>query len=655
MRDSLEQLLRAADAPNPERAETLWAEYRADGPGAEAAFTTLLAWYGLAIYRRIWGFVRSDAAEDVFQDVLTKWHQNRQRLASFANDVLPWLRAVAVRQCVDAYRRTTRRKTREARRAVRPEDDPPPGAQLELQEVLAVALARLSRTHREVVALVYFEGMDKQDAASVLGINRNTLARQLDAALERLKDLIPVPATLALGGTVGIQGVLVARPPVPPVIRLAEAVKAAWAKATATGPSLWKVAATLLVGLAGLTGVALATWPRPAPPVAASTGSPTSPLAPAGEETLQAKNVRLTRRDVVPLVVPELQKFLPPDNPVRLVDVRGFGSKVECEFCTTKPLLGKPAGLRIRYCVLRRWLEMDSDLYGTGTWTRTDPERPIFLDFEFPLLRRKEVVIGREQAEAVRRAFDRLPGDDRAERESVAYWFGSPRPAEGKLVLPKSWRAMDGNSRELFFHAPDEGLYVLRDGEWRYGGYCPGWLGGADDARLYRFDPAWGVYTRPIDPPDAPWVRFCRCPQELEQKLSSLVFWRAGGGFLFLTAYETAGPALWVRSLTDPDARWVRESWPSDDPTLITIVGNRLVSVRGDGMLIARPIGGGDWVPVCGLPGGFKTEQSGTWGITGWRGRVLISITAGGPLFARSLDPGETWQVVGRTGPLTGR
>src|SRR5262245_17001282 len=117
MRDSWEQLLRAADVPNPERAELLWAEYRTDGPGSQAAFTTLLAWYGLAIYRRIWGFVRSDAAEDVFQDVLTTLHQKRSGLVNFANDVLPWLRTVAVYECVTTYRRTARRKTREAKRA----------------------------------------------------------------------------------------------------------------------------------------------------------------------------------------------------------------------------------------------------------------------------------------------------------------------------------------------------------------------------------------------------------------------------------------------------------------------------------------------------------------------------------------------------------
>jgi DNA-directed RNA polymerase specialized sigma24 family protein len=40
-------------------------------------------------------------------------------------------------------------------------DDSPPGARLEFQEALAVALARLPAAHREAVALVFFEGMDR--------------------------------------------------------------------------------------------------------------------------------------------------------------------------------------------------------------------------------------------------------------------------------------------------------------------------------------------------------------------------------------------------------------------------------------------------------------------------------------------------------------
>jgi RNA polymerase sigma-70 factor (ECF subfamily) len=214
MREVLERLLRSVDAPDPERAELLWAEYRAGGPGADAAFATLLAWYGGAIYRHIWGLVRSDAAEDVFQDVLAKLHQSRQkpRLARFREDVLPWLRTTAIRACVDAYRRTRRRQAREAK-AARPEADTETESHRELQLAVADALAKLHADQRAAVALHYFEGLDKQDAAAALGINRDTLAARLNRALERLQKLIPAPAVLAAGATAGVPAALSAQPP----------------------------------------------------------------------------------------------------------------------------------------------------------------------------------------------------------------------------------------------------------------------------------------------------------------------------------------------------------------------------------------------------------------------------------------------------------
>ena len=49
MQDILERLLRAAPDPDPDRADALWAGYR--DRGDEAAFATLLAWYGPRIYR----------------------------------------------------------------------------------------------------------------------------------------------------------------------------------------------------------------------------------------------------------------------------------------------------------------------------------------------------------------------------------------------------------------------------------------------------------------------------------------------------------------------------------------------------------------------------------------------------------------------------
>lgn len=636
MRASLEAMLRVADVPNPERAEALWAEYRAGGTGADAAFATLLAWYGLALYRHVWGFVRSDAADDVFQDVLAKWHRSRSRLATF-EEALRWVRTVAVRQCVDARRRAARRLARE-RRVSRPEGQPPADGP-ELREELAVALSKLSREQREAVALVFFEGLDRQVAARVLGIHRDTLSARLDAALGRLQKLVSAPAVVASAGAAGVCGALSARPIGPSVVRLGELAERALATAAGRVSRLGRVAAAFAV-LAGAAGITLAAWPRPEPP--APVADTRQSADPVKEETLQAKNVRLARELVVPLVIPQLESLLPKNNSVELVDVRGFGSKVECEFRTTRPLLGKkPAAVRYRYCVLRRWVEADSDLSGTGNWKRIDPDRPIVISIDIPGLIYKDAAIGRGQAAAIRQAFDQLPGDERAERESIAYWFGSPHPPPGELFFPSSWRRLVGNSRDLFFHAADEGLYVLRNGQWQYGGYCPGWLAAADETHLYRWD-GTKILARRIDPRDSPWVRVGDLSGLKTVRPSEL---RAGAGRLIVTTLDAA---VWLRGLAEADDSWSQQPWPAPS-TPVEVLGDRLLVVR-DRALIARPVGGGPWTPVGPMPDEWVARQGSVLSITAWQDRVLAWDMAGGPIYARTLHPNDSWQVIGRVG-----
>jgi RNA polymerase sigma factor (sigma-70 family) len=179
MKDLLEKLLRARQRPAPECVERRWDEYRngadstdpARKAAADAAFATLLAWFGGSLYRHIWGFVRTDAADDVFQDVLQKLHVQRlnPRLASFDDNVLPWLRTVAIRQCIDAHRRRVRRQEREFRTAKSSNAASGGEETIDLQELLAVALAKLPVDYQKAVALHYFEGLDRQDAAKALG------------------------------------------------------------------------------------------------------------------------------------------------------------------------------------------------------------------------------------------------------------------------------------------------------------------------------------------------------------------------------------------------------------------------------------------------------------------------------------------------------
>jgi RNA polymerase sigma factor (sigma-70 family) len=263
MRKFIEGILRTVDPPSPERAERLWAEYRTGGPKADAAFATLMAWYGGTIYRRIWGFIRSDAADDVFQDVLVRLHRRRHRFTNFEH-ALRWLRGVAMTQSLNARRGEARRTTRERTRAVGGTATSDT-ATAEIGDALRSALAKLPDREREAVALVYFEGMTRQNGAAALGVHRDTMAKLLETALGRLKSALSATAAGVVITTAGVETALAVAPSMS-IARLSVLAEAA--SVNARGPAFaWlptrKLVPLILAG--GLLAVAAAatlSWSR---------------------------------------------------------------------------------------------------------------------------------------------------------------------------------------------------------------------------------------------------------------------------------------------------------------------------------------------------------------------------------------------------------
>jgi RNA polymerase sigma-70 factor (ECF subfamily) len=484
MRESLTQLLRAADVPSLERAETLWAEYRSGGPDAEAAFTTLVAWYGLAIYRRIWGFVRSDAAEDVFQDVLAKLHRERRHLDSFEH-ALRWLRVVAVRQCVDAHRRAARRKARE-RRTTRPDGEAPADERFELQEIMAIALAKLSPRHREAVALVFFEGMNKQDAAKVLGINRDTLAVRLNVALSRLQKLIPAPAMLAAGGTVAIPVELSARSPVLSAARLGEVVKSLFARAATSGSRLGRLV-WIALGLAGVSGVALAAWPRPEPgPALLTAMAPEPPTAPV--ESVPDRNLRIFRAEVLPRQQLALRGLLLGDGKVILKSARAHDVRVQCVFelqHRRDGVAGPVSRISFIHNSWNRSTHVYFDLYGRGEEVPIRLDKPIILGRNpFNLA---QVAIRPPALEEAVAAFGPLPRDALTGEAAAA---DLRRLARALAPLLGRWY-INGN--------PDDAVDLVWKADSRLGYWptVPGTVGAATDLADLWVDPDGRVYGVP--------------------------------------------------------------------------------------------------------------------------------------------------------------
>ncbi|MBX9584931.1 MAG: RNA polymerase sigma factor [Gemmataceae bacterium] len=643
MGDDLEALLRAAGIPDAGRAEALWAEYRSGGPGADAAFHTLLAWYGLALYRRVWGFVRSDAADDVFQDVLAKLHRNRARLATWA-DAHRWLRTVAVREAVSSHRRDRRRQAREARRAVRP-DDADTGdttVQAVMQAELRAALAKLPEADRQVVALLYFEGLTATDAARVLGKNRDTVAAWQARALGRLRKLMPA-AGVTVGGSAGVEGVLAAGRPFVPAARLGELARSALTRVL-PGPSLGTAAAVLVAGLT-LGGAGLAGWAAmPAPePASAQVPSPKGEPTPVVErETLQAQNLRILHAEVLPKLTAGVAKLVGTEPVV--THTRAEGSDVYVHLEGRHPLPGykdRPRA-QMRFCVLSRTLTNRLDLSGTGDWKMADADNVRVTVEAFGRKLSADVSI---RQLGLRVAFDALPADPRAAAEFDRFHLHGTPYGGPELIVPHWQPSLAGNGRYLY--VAREGVLLARDARsefigWRRIGTFRDWRDGrltADDQSLYWAD-GRQLWVRPADPGPHEWRLFGPLPPGGDP-IDRWMF-AAAGGRVFGLAPDGR---LWSRPAGRGLHGWepagvVREP---DYRTAFFADAERLYLLHGFHKVWVRPaLADGPWAPSFDVPGTFHAAH--------WAGRVICwNPRNDRGVEARPLPPGSAdWVRIGR-------
>jgi RNA polymerase sigma-70 factor (ECF subfamily) len=422
MRTGIEHLLRAVEAPDPDRVEALWAGYRAGGPGADGAFATLIAWYGGAIYRRIWGFLRADSADDVFQDVLARLHRERSRLATFA-DALRWLRKVSLRCCVDAHRRAARRRTRERARAVPAESADLPEASSDDNETLRAALAKLSERERQAVALVFFEGMTRQDAAVETGVHRDTFAKTLDGALARLRSaLATTTAAVTATATTALEAALIAHPPLATPVRL---VGLTHGLPLASGAWLTErkvLLACVTAGFLAVCGVTVAgrsTDRPPAPTPAVVRGGITAVVE---LETVPDRNLRVFRAEVLPRQLAALKGVTFGNGGVELEKVEVFDTRLRCDYVLHHRPDNAPAWksrIRFDHNTIDRGSGVYFDLFGRGEGKPLDTKKPIIL-WRNPVTG-YEVVVPVACLEEARVAFDLLPRDERTAEERRAH------------------------------------------------------------------------------------------------------------------------------------------------------------------------------------------------------------------------------------------
>jgi RNA polymerase sigma-70 factor (ECF subfamily) len=126
--------------------------------------------------------VAASEAEDVVSTVfLTAW----RRLDDLPEDARPWLFAVARNTMANQARGWSRRRALDVRMVSEEEYAGVPDAAFRID--LLRAWATLSAADREVLALVAFDGLAAEEAATVLGCRRSTFAMRLSRARQRLR------------------------------------------------------------------------------------------------------------------------------------------------------------------------------------------------------------------------------------------------------------------------------------------------------------------------------------------------------------------------------------------------------------------------------------------------------------------------------------
>jgi RNA polymerase sigma-70 factor (ECF subfamily) len=130
-----------------------------------------------------------DLTSDTFERALNAW----SRYDPARGPVLPWLVTIARRIALDYFRSDARRRGRELRATAGDDGTtPPPRDPGDVPPQMAAALARLTDTEREVVALRVLLDLDGTEAAAVLGITPTACSTQLHRAMTKLrKDLAP--------------------------------------------------------------------------------------------------------------------------------------------------------------------------------------------------------------------------------------------------------------------------------------------------------------------------------------------------------------------------------------------------------------------------------------------------------------------------------
>jgi RNA polymerase sigma-70 factor, ECF subfamily len=164
--------------------------------------------------KELYGYLRhylgdAEMAEDVFQQTFLQIHLKCDQFTT-GRKVRPWLYAVATNQAIDYRRRTGRHRMASLDRRMGGDGENETAAWIELFDVagrgpaeqserseqhakLRRAVEELPEQARQVIMLVFFQGLKYREAAEMLSIPLGTVKSRMNAAIHKLSGALAPP------------------------------------------------------------------------------------------------------------------------------------------------------------------------------------------------------------------------------------------------------------------------------------------------------------------------------------------------------------------------------------------------------------------------------------------------------------------------------
>ena len=193
----MSELAAAMKAANPIRAEKTpsadVALMNRIAAGEEAAFTQLIQCHGESLLRTIGRLMLwNKDTDDIFQEVLiTVWQKAGQYNGH--GSLAGWLKRIAINRCRNQFQLSNRitRKLEAFAEWIggRRSDESKSRHDIDLDDQVQMALAKLSGDDRTILVLYYLEEMNGDDVASILNISLDAVHVRLHRARKRLKTI----------------------------------------------------------------------------------------------------------------------------------------------------------------------------------------------------------------------------------------------------------------------------------------------------------------------------------------------------------------------------------------------------------------------------------------------------------------------------------